>query len=200
MYKYLKEASSYELIINKSRFISFLYPFSSPTELNFYLQQLRLSHPKANHYCYAYLLKNNTVQKYSDDGEPNKTAGFPMLEVLLKNRLDDVLVIVVRYFGGIKLGANGLTRSYRAVVADAIKNANLVTMIETNLYSVAVEYHLLDKLANFLTNNCRITKTDYGNLVEFFFYCLHEQNLDKINNLIKGAPIKIIGSIKVELD
>ena len=109
MYKILERYQS-EIVINKSRFISVMMPISTDSEVKDILKILNKEFPKATHYCYAYRVGGK--EKSSDDGEPGGTAGRPMLEFLSNNQLENVLVVVIRYFGGIKLGAGGLLRAY----------------------------------------------------------------------------------------
>ncbi|MBE7076437.1 MAG: YigZ family protein [Clostridiales bacterium] len=102
-----------EIIINKSRFVAYRYSLESLEEVKNILDLLRKEHKKATHVCYAYVYNKEQVsEKCSDDGEPNGTAGYPILNVIKKKNISNTLVVVVRYFGGIKLGAGGLTRAY----------------------------------------------------------------------------------------
>ncbi|WLP85378.1 IMPACT family protein [Mycoplasma seminis] len=104
-----------ELIVKKSRFIGYLYPISDKEQVKQLLSELRREHKKARHVCHAYLLKQNGAESagFSDDGEPKNTAGRPIYELINLKGVSNVLVVVVRYFGGIKLGAGGLIRAYR---------------------------------------------------------------------------------------
>ena len=106
------------IVIKNSRFICLLYQVNNVDEVNSYLDKARCDYRDATHYCYAYII--GSVSKYSDDGEPMGTAGNPMLEVLKKNNLNNVLCIVVRYFGKILLGANGLVRAYTKSVSSCL--------------------------------------------------------------------------------
>ena len=114
---------SYELEINKSRFIAYKLELSSLDEVKPFLEKLKKEHKKARHVCYAYVYNKEIIsEKCSDDGEPGGTAGYPILNVIKKKNLTNVLVAVVRYFGGIKLGAGGLTRAYTKATAEVLKN------------------------------------------------------------------------------
>lgn len=101
-----------------SRFIAYLTPISSVAEARDHLETVRLEHPEASHHCWAYLL--GSEMRFSDDGEPGGTAGRPMLEVIIKRELDRCSAVVVRYFGGRKLGAGGLVRAYSGAVSHAL--------------------------------------------------------------------------------
>ena len=105
----IKKAIRNEIIIQKSRFITLLYSIQSKDEVLALLQSSKNEYRNATHYCYAYIIDN--IAYCSDDGEPSKTAGMPMLNVLQGNHLDHILAITIRYFGGIKLGAGGLVRA-----------------------------------------------------------------------------------------
>ena len=112
---------SYELEINKSRFIAYKLELSSLDEVKPFLEKLKKEHKKARHVCYAYVYNKEIIsEKCSDDGEPGGTAGYPILNVIKKKNLTNVLVAVVRYFGGIKLGAGGLTRAYTKACAGVL--------------------------------------------------------------------------------
>ena len=112
-----------EIIINKSRFICLMYNVSNVSEVSSKLEAAKKKYESANHYCYAYIIAG--VEKMSDDGEPSGTAGAPILNVLQKEGLQNVLCIVVRYFGGIKLGAGGLVRAYSKACKEGLKTTNL---------------------------------------------------------------------------
>ena len=101
-----------ELEIKKSRFISYAFEVTAQDEVNEILENLKKEHKKARHICYAFILNNPHLEKCSDDGEPSGTAGRPILNVMQKKNVSNTLVCVVRYFGGIKLGAGGLLRAY----------------------------------------------------------------------------------------
>lgn len=114
MMKYLKTV---ELEIKKSRFVGYSYKSTKPDDVSIVLQELKQLHKKATHVCYAYRFVSPFAEKAVDDGEPGGTAGRPILNVLQKKDLQDVLVVVVRYFGGVKLGAGGLVRAYSKTCA-----------------------------------------------------------------------------------
>ncbi len=112
---------TFELEINKSRFIAYKLELSSLDIVKPFLEQLKKEHKKARHVCYAYVYNREVIsEKCSDDGEPGGTAGYPILNVIKKKNLTNVLVAVVRYFGGIKLGAGGLTRAYTKACAGVL--------------------------------------------------------------------------------
>ncbi len=111
-----------EIIINKSRFIAYINELNSLDDVKSIINDLKKEHKKATHICYAYVYDRECVsEKCSDDGEPNGTAGYPILNVIKKRGLKNTMVAVVRYFGGIKLGAGGLTRAYTKSAASVCK-------------------------------------------------------------------------------
>lgn len=110
-----------EYVEKKSRFIGYLLSCKKVEEVELALKELKVEHKKATHICYAYSLKTPFVEKAVDDGEPGGTAGRPILSVLQKKNMTDVCVFVVRYFGGIKLGAGGLVRAYTKTTSEVLK-------------------------------------------------------------------------------
>ena len=114
---------SVEIVINKSRFIAYKIDLTSVEQVKNEIEKLKKENKKANHVCYAFVYRGETVnEKCSDDGEPSGTAGYPILNVIKKKNLTNVLVAVVRYFGGIKLGAGGLTRAYTKATAEVLND------------------------------------------------------------------------------
>ena len=148
----IKEDSVYTYEIKKSKFITLLFNVSSLDEINTHLDQIKKEYKDATHYCYAY--KVNNLKKASDDGEPSGTAGAPILEVLDKKDLNNILCVVVRYFGGIKLGAGGLLRAYSTSVREAIDHNEIVNYIESYIVKIStnydnkkrIEYHFKDNI------------------------------------------------------
>jgi YigZ family protein len=129
--------------IKKSKFLAFAYPISDKEEIMFHVKQLRQLYPDARHHCLAYILgdPNNTIHAgFDDDGEPNGTAGRPMLNVLQHKTIGNVLVVVVRYFGGIKLGAGGLTRAYSTVVGLLVDKMDLVYFVAQTSLSLLADF------------------------------------------------------------
>lgn len=127
--KTIKENTKNEIIIKNSRFITLLYKIRSKEEIEQYLEQVKKRYPKATHYCYAYKIGEN-IKKTSDDGEPGGTAGMPMLNVLDKEDITNILAITIRYFGGIKLGAGGLIRAYSKSVKEALNKVSLIKLVD----------------------------------------------------------------------
>lgn len=135
-----------QIEIKKSNFQTYLFPVKTEAACTTHLQTLRKDHPKANHHCFAYILgEDQNIQRMSDDGEPSGTAAPPILEVLKQEDLTNLLAIVVRYFGGVKLGARGLIRAYSTAVSQALKKAHLIQNINQMLVDVTLAYPQVDR-------------------------------------------------------
>ena len=139
--KTIRYNTNEEIIVKNSRFICYLYKVKDINSVMDILNDIRLEHKDATHCCYAYVLDN--IKKSSDDGEPGGTAGIPILKVLENNDLTNILAIVVRYFGGIKLGAGGLVRAYTKSVTNALNIDNIVSMIAGYNIDIEFDYYLL---------------------------------------------------------
>lgn len=132
---------------NGSRFISLAYPCSSAEKAEEIVKGLRKEYYDATHHCYAYRIGlNGDIWRANDDGEPSSTAGRPILGELLSRNLSDVLVVVVRYFGGVKLGVPGLIKAYKAASAEALEKAEIITKTATSPMKIAFPYHQTDKV------------------------------------------------------
>ena len=141
----------HEYEIKKSRFIGYTFLVNSEEEIDKHLTILRKEHSTATHICYGYTL--NSTAKCSDDGEPSGTAGLPILEVIRKNGLSNVLVVVVRYFGGIKLGAGGLIRAYSRCASDTIKQSDVKELNKYITYRLEVNYANMPIITKMLKGN-----------------------------------------------
>lgn len=127
-YQTLQHAVTARLEIKKSEFIAYAYPVSTREQAMFHVEQLRIKYPDARHWCWAYIIgdpDNTTSAGFDDDGEPSGTAGRPILNVLQHQSIGNIIIIVVRYFGGIKLGAGGLTRAYAGSAQAAVDEMQL---------------------------------------------------------------------------
>ncbi len=153
-YLTIKEDGQSEIEIKKSRFICSLKRIKTEEEAKDFIHALKKEHWKANHNCSAFVLgEKNDIQRSSDDGEPSGTAGVPMLEVLKKNELINVVAVVTRYFGGTKLGAGGLIRAYSSAVSHALNEIGIVEGKLQKEVFVQIEYPLLGKLQHYLEQN-----------------------------------------------
>jgi len=188
---YLKHDISNTIIIEKSRFICYMKHLKTEEDYKDYLSQIRKKHYDATHVCSAFVCDN--IQRSSDDGEPSGTAGAPILNVLLKNSLNQMCAIVVRYFGGIKLGAGGLIRAYSNAVSDCLKQGILVEDIVYPKYQLSVSYELGNKIENYLRNNTILLDTKYDLDICYEFALDDLDKIDKILEYTKGIQPKQIG-------
>ncbi len=171
-YRTLYKEGIDEIIIEKSRFIGYAKPVKSEEEAIQFIEEIKKKHRDATHNVPAYVIEDsNLVQRYSDDGEPSGTAGIPVLEVIKKENLKNVVVVVTRYFGGIKLGAGGLVRAYTRGAKVAVEAGKIVVKRIYKLIAVEIEYHLLGKVQNeILQNNFLLKDIEYGELVKLYVY------------------------------
>jgi len=138
--KTIKDSAESKLVIKKSKFLGLAERVETEEQAQELITKRKKQHYDASHNCYAYILENG-VMRYSDDGEPQGTAGLPMLDVLKKQGLEDVLVISTRYFGGTLLGAGGLVRAYTGSAAASIEASQLVEIIECAAYEADFSYN-----------------------------------------------------------
>lgn len=162
------------IIIKNSKFITNLFIVENIEEVNKYLNLIKDKYRDANHNCYAYIVDN--VRKCSDDGEPSGTAGIPMMKVLEHKELNNVLVIVTRYFGGIKLGTGGLVRAYTNSVSKALDIVNIIDTIKG--YNIDISFNFNDiKHIDYLLKDIKILNKEYKDIVKY--------NLNASNNLLE---------------
>ena len=183
--------NTYELEIKKSNFISKIYKVSTIEEVNNILLGLKKEYSDATHHCYAYII--NDIKKSSDDGEPGGTAGIPILQVLEKNNLNYVLCVVIRYFGGIKLGAGGLVRAYTKSISELIKNSEIVKLIPGYKIEIITTYDEQKKL-DYTLRNYKYEKIYNNNILYKIF--IPKADLNKLDNY---NP-KIIEEIEIETE
>lgn len=184
----IKDIIDNTIIIDKSKFITTLYPVETVEEINLILATVRKKYYDATHNCYAYIIDSGNIQKCSDDGEPSKTAGFPMLDALKKNNLTNILAITTRYFGGIKLGAGGLIRAYSSSVSEALKTATFYTSKLLSVYEIIIPYSDYSKNIDYW-NSQMVKSSEFAAdvILNVAFYENDvNDNLDKIKNLTLG--------------
>ena len=177
-YKTIKSYGESEIIISKSRFITYVSRAETEEEALLFIDKIKKIHANATHNCSCYMVgEHDQIQKANDDGEPNGTAGVPMLEVLKKQKLKDTVVVVTRYFGGIKLGGGGLIRAYGKATTEGIQAAGVVERKLHHLMKVSVDYVWLGKLENEIRNSAYTLKEiQYGENVELFVYVAKEDH------------------------
>lgn len=153
-YYTVKKAGEHEISIQKSRFITYVNRVKNEQEAIDFITTIKKKHADANHNCSAYLIgEHDEVQKANDDGEPTGTAGVPILEVLKKRKLKDTVVVVTRYFGGIKLGAGGLIRAYSSATSEGLQAVGIVERKLMQIMKTSIDYHWLGKVENELRNS-----------------------------------------------
>ena len=144
-YNQLKKSSTGIYKEKGSKFISYAFIVKDENEINYHLNQVKKKEHGARHFCYAYVLNpDKSVIKVNDDGEPSSTAGRPILGQINSNNLTNTLIIVVRYFGGIKLGISGLIRSYKNAAYNSIKNNKIISLEIKEIYTVKYNYNDID--------------------------------------------------------
>ena len=169
-YKTVEFESNDEFVEKKSKFIGYVKPVKSVDEATDFINKIKSKHWDATHNVYAYILRENNLQRYSDDGEPSGTAGVPVLDVLLKNGVVDVCVVVTRYFGGTLLGAGGLVRAYSHGSKIALNSGNIITMAPCKILSVCIDYSFYERL-NILLNEfgANTENTEYTDKINVKF-------------------------------
>lgn len=169
-YRTVEIACNDFFVEKKSKFIGYAKPVKAVEEATDFIAQIKSKHWDATHNVYAYVLRENNIRRYSDDGEPSGTAGVPMLDVLLKENLVDVCVVGTRYFGGTLLGAGGLVRAYSHTSKIAIEAAHIITMAECDVLSVSVDYSFYERMNNLLSDfSANIKDTVFADNVKFVF-------------------------------
>ena len=190
----VKSVFKKEIDVEKSRFIGILAPLSYKEQMKDFILNVKKEYPNARHYCYA--LKTGDYIKYSDDGEPQGTAGKPILNVILNNNLNDVVLVVVRYFGGTLLGSGRLLRSYVNSTEEVVKSAILFQQVPKVKYRVEIEADTYNIFLNYLNKkHFLITNTSFNDKIIIDF--LTDENFDeKIEDIFYGK-IVIIGKVNM---
>ena len=179
---YVKQETVNTIVIEKSRFITYLKPVKDEQDYKNYLKEIKKKHYDATHVCSALVIGD--IKRSSDDGEPSGTAGSPILNVLVKNSLNNTCALVVRYFGGIKLGAG---------VSEALKQATLIEDIPYNKYQIVLSYEMANKVNPILMANTLKLDADYDENVTFS-YVLKDENINnKIVEITRGLVPACIG-------
>ena len=191
MYKTIKENVSAELVEKKSKFIANLFYIESREEAEDIIKMQKKKYYDARHNCYAFrvLGEDGIIEKSSDDGEPSGTAGAPMLNILSKMEITNILVIVTRYFGGILLGTGGLVKAYSNLTKLALEKAEISMLEEGFVYKLELNYSDLENFKYFMKNNeIKILKEEYFENVKLSIFvpknkidCLNSNNINEFN-------------------
>ena len=195
---YLKQEVVNTIVIEKSKFICYIKHIKTEQEFKDYLSAIKKKHYDASHVCSGFIANN--IKRSSDDGEPSGTAGAPILNVLEKNNLNETAAIVVRYFGGIKLGAGGLIRAYSNAASEAINTGTLAEDKVYPQYELKLSYELANKIEHYIKNNTILIDTRYDTEITYTFALDNINKIETIKEYTKGIePIytcdKVIQSI-----
>jgi len=158
-YKTVEKYGESEFVEKKSSFLSFVHPVDNEKDAIEIIEKARKKYYDSTHVVYAYKISENNISRFSDDGEPQGTAGIPVLDVITKNNLENVLIIVVRYFGGTLLGAGGLVRAYSKSAVLGVENAGICTMSPCTLFEISCPYNLFQSV-QFLLESLNCVKID----------------------------------------
>ncbi|PWU69312.1 MULTISPECIES: YigZ family protein [Gracilibacillus] len=195
-----------EQVIQKSRFIGYVKRVETEEAAQQFISQIKKKHHDATHNCSAYMIgEHDQLQKANDDGEPSGTAGVPILEVLKKRQLKDTVVVITRYFGGIKLGAGGLIRAYASTTSLAINSTGVVERSLMQEVILTIDYPLLGKVENELQQSSFILdKIEYLAQVTLHVYVKKDETnkfKDWLINLTNSQVILTDGDVKyIEVD
>lgn len=182
-----------EIIINKSRFICEIIPLNNINDIDDILKKIKDKYKAATHYCYAY--KINNIKRFNDDGEPGGTAGMPILNVLDNNDLNNIICIVIRYFGGIKLGAGGLVRAYTKAVTSLLENTTLEDLDKGFEIEISFSYDK-NKYIDYLLKNYNIIDKQFNKNIIYTF-SIKEKDFNNIEEVLKSNVLNI--EIKKEI-
>ena len=187
--RYLKEKTVFQYEVNKSIFIAIIYPLNHMSDIKDALIDVRHAFPKATHYCSASLFGDHQEQQTADDdGEPSRTAGIPILDVLKHHDVTNILCVVVRYFGGIKLGGGGLIRAYTKAAAEVMKKATFYVKKYVATYELTFHYKDIDIIDRYLNEKVTITSKDFTDIVTYTCYLKPEiESIDEIRYLLIQA-------------
>ena len=191
-----KEVKSHTTGIYKekgSKFIAYSYPVYSEQDVKDKLEEVRKLEHSARHHCYAYILNpDKSAQRANDDGEPSSTAGKPILGQILSNNLTNILIVVVRYFGGVKLGVPGLIRSYKTAAAQAILEATIITKTIKEQYEVSFKYPQMNDVMRLVKEyDLEVVNTDFGMDCNLIFAAQKSNAKDIVNTFKKKHELII---------
>lgn len=190
--KTIIEGKTAEVTEKKSRFIANIFYVENVTEADEKIKQINKKYYDAKHNCYAYIVDG--IEKCSDDGEPSKTAGAPILDILKKNQFTNVLVIVTRYFGGILLGTGGLVRAYSEATKRVIENSDVVEIVSGERYIIEVSYENVNNVLYWCNKlNIKICENVYETSIKLTIESTKEDKEKLINN-VEIENIKVVNS------
>lgn len=189
-YNTIKNGSIYEEIEKRSKFISYSFSVNNITDTQEKLQKIKNLHHSAKHHVYAYIIEDGLKEKCSDDGEPSGTGGLPILNTIKNFNLRNVLVIVVRYFGGILLGTGGLRRMYSSGALNVLNKSEFIKMSMCKEFFVECSYSDYGQISNIISEfGGKIRNLDYNDKVGLFFFIKDEFKdsiIKKLKNIMRG--------------
>ncbi len=173
------------IVIERSKFICNIKGVENEEQAKEFVRKISKQHSLATHNCYAYIAdENGLTQKFSDDGEPQGTAGLPMLEVLKNKKIFKAVVVVTRYFGGVKLGTGGLVRAYGNSVVECLKKCKILCMMRASFVKLSLDYDKYSKILSLLNNEkVEILSTEFDNDVKIEF-AIKEKDVERVSKLI----------------
>ncbi|MCH5303458.1 MAG: YigZ family protein [Ruminococcus sp.] len=195
-YKTVKTSASDEFVKKRSRFIGYAKPVKTEADALEFINKIKKEHWDARHNCYAYSLREGSIKRYSDDGEPQGTAGVPMLDVLNKSGIVDAVVVVTRYFGGVLLGTGGLVRAYSQAAKIALDAANVITMSICSECIIRCSYNRYGKLNTLIMNkNGVVDDITFSDNVTLSFHI----PVENIPSLKKELADATAGEVEIEI-
>lgn len=176
-----------EIVEKKSRFIANVFPVQNEEEALIYIEEIKKKYWDARHHCYAYAIgKNNEIQRFSDDGEPQGTAGKPILEVLTKGNIHNTLIVVTRYFGGTLLGTGGLVRAYGQSAKAGIENAKVIRVCDGVSFQLNCDYNSIGKIKYIMAQMNIMAEEEYGADVALHIN-MRKQDFELFKNQVTDA-------------
>lgn len=194
-YKTIYKGASGEFDVKKSKFIGTIMPASTEEEALSFIDKMKKKYYDANHNCYAYIIAgDNEISRFNDDGEPSRTAGMPMLDILVGEELKNVVAVVTRYFGGIHLGTGGLVRAYSDATRIALENCKIIEKQKGRKINVRMDYTSHGKIQYILSEeNIPILDTNYTELVDMTYI----SPVDKDNMIQKKLMEVTAGTVDI---
>ena len=192
-YKEIKSATTGVYKEKGSKFIAYSFPVHSEENVKEKLEEVKKLEHSARHHCYAYILKpDKSAQRANDDGEPSSTAGKPILGQILSNDLTNILIVVVRYFGGVKLGVPGLIRSYKTAALDAISNSEIITKIIKEQFAVSFKYPQMNDVMRLVKEyNLELVSTDFQIECNLIFAVAKSKSEEVVETFKKNYELTI---------
>lgn len=193
IYKTIQKEAFGEFVERHSKFISYAKPVETEDDAISFINKIKTKHWDAKHNVYAYSLLKGSIMRYSDDGEPHGTAGVPVLDILKKNEVTNIVIVVTRYFGGILLGTGGLVRAYSSAAKLALDSAVVINMVSCFRAQLFCDYSLYGKISSILAElGAKIEESEFLDNVKIIFY-IEKKKLnilnDKLNEVSSGEII-----------